>query len=379
MCGIGGVLVYPKNRSVEEMYFIKTLATEIMVENQARGTHSAGMAVFGKKGEFDLFKQPARASEIALSSVFNKFIDNKINESTNNILIHTRFATKGSIENNDNNHPIVTANVVGVHNGMIYNDDEIFEAEKLFRQGQVDSEVIFRLADEQGKELTKNKIKKVAEIIAGMFTFALVSKGQTNKMFIVRNDNPITMVYIKELNIIAFASEKRFLESAIDNANTELWGEGAYISTTECTWMTPPKSVIYEFDTSVDNALEQLDQDVTEFEENYDFDYSYSHFNKAYGYSDGFYTKGSKKKNIEAVSLDSILDTLAGEQMGVDDIEWIKEEIAKEIEKAETRSFSEGYGAGRSSLAEEMEQRESLAYERGLNKQKEVGSLKAVK
>lgn len=44
-----------------------------------------------------------------------------------------------------NNHPIRSSQIVGVHNGMLWNDDEIFDDMGIneYRQGEVDSEAIF--------------------------------------------------------------------------------------------------------------------------------------------------------------------------------------------------------------------------------------------
>lgn len=63
-------------------------------------------------------------------------------------IMHTRAKTQGSEQDNRNNHPIVVADgrMVGVHNGMLWNDDDIFRYLGAdLRIGQVDSEAIFAL------------------------------------------------------------------------------------------------------------------------------------------------------------------------------------------------------------------------------------------
>lgn len=63
-------------------------------------------------------------------------------------ILHTRMWTQGRPENNDNNHPIRSGNVVGVHNGGIWNDDSLWDLlPEGSRQAEVDSEVIFALLD----------------------------------------------------------------------------------------------------------------------------------------------------------------------------------------------------------------------------------------
>lgn len=58
-------------------------------------------------------------------------------------ILHTRFATQGSERDNNNNHPIYNGGIVGVHNGALSNDDELFAMSDARRYGQVDSEAAF--------------------------------------------------------------------------------------------------------------------------------------------------------------------------------------------------------------------------------------------
>jgi glutamine phosphoribosylpyrophosphate amidotransferase len=46
---------------------------------------------------------------------------------------------------NRNNHPISAREVLGTHNGTIYNADYLFQPLKLRRLAEVDSEILFRL------------------------------------------------------------------------------------------------------------------------------------------------------------------------------------------------------------------------------------------
>jgi glucosamine 6-phosphate synthetase-like amidotransferase/phosphosugar isomerase protein len=66
------------------------------------------------------------------------------------LLVHVRDYTKGHPSLAANNHPIRHGAVVGVHNGIIANDDELFDEHGIARAEPgmtVDSEIIFALAD----------------------------------------------------------------------------------------------------------------------------------------------------------------------------------------------------------------------------------------
>jgi glucosamine 6-phosphate synthetase-like amidotransferase/phosphosugar isomerase protein len=66
------------------------------------------------------------------------------------VLLHVRDYTKGHPTVEANNHPIRHGNVVGIHNGIIFNDDELMENygfERAEPAMTVDSEAIFALAE----------------------------------------------------------------------------------------------------------------------------------------------------------------------------------------------------------------------------------------
>jgi glucosamine 6-phosphate synthetase-like amidotransferase/phosphosugar isomerase protein len=66
------------------------------------------------------------------------------------VLVHVRDYTKGHPTIAANNHPIRHGAVVGVHNGIITNDDELLAARGIERAAPgmtVDSEAIFALAE----------------------------------------------------------------------------------------------------------------------------------------------------------------------------------------------------------------------------------------
>src|SRR3982751_3757609 len=71
-------------------------------------------------------------------------------EEATSLLVHVRDFTKGHPSLDANNHPIRHGSVVGVHNGIIKNDDELFEQHRIERahpEMTVDSEIIFALAE----------------------------------------------------------------------------------------------------------------------------------------------------------------------------------------------------------------------------------------
>ncbi|MEO7586730.1 MAG: hypothetical protein ABIS84_01740, partial [Arachnia sp.] len=59
---------------------------------------------------------------------------------------HTRLVTNGFQSNEDNNQPVIAAGTVGIHNGIIVNDTELWNRfRELTRRSDVDTEVLVNL------------------------------------------------------------------------------------------------------------------------------------------------------------------------------------------------------------------------------------------
>lgn len=219
MCGIGGIILLARKRTEQELRKIRALATKLLVELEKRGSDSAGMAVINKDYIWTL-KQPARATEFVKTQMFHTML-NRASEHTKGILLHTRAATQGSRENNNNNHPIIAGDIIGIHNGILYNDDEIFEnfQEHFARKGEVDSEAIFRLIDyymKHGASGIKN-IRKALKKLQGSMAIAFVDRFDTGSFYLYTNSKttPISVAYLHDLGAFVFASRKEYLKNSI--------------------------------------------------------------------------------------------------------------------------------------------------------------------
>jgi glucosamine 6-phosphate synthetase-like amidotransferase/phosphosugar isomerase protein len=137
MCGIAGYSVSPES-SVD-----RTLAAQALLAGIAeRGADAVGYAHRGSDGEIAIRKR--RSGAAALLEELH------IPGETSQALVHVRDYTKGHPRIEANNHPIRHGAVVGIHNGIILNDEEIFARygfERAEPEMTVDSEAIFALAE----------------------------------------------------------------------------------------------------------------------------------------------------------------------------------------------------------------------------------------
>jgi glutamine---fructose-6-phosphate transaminase (isomerizing) len=137
MCGIAGYSVSPES-SVQ-----RTLSAQALLAGIAeRGADAVGYAYRGADASVSVHKRRSGASAL-LEEV-------RVPQSATQALVHVRDYTKGHPTIEANNHPIRHGSVVGIHNGIIDNDDEIFARYGFTREERdmtVDSEAIFALAE----------------------------------------------------------------------------------------------------------------------------------------------------------------------------------------------------------------------------------------
>ena len=133
MCGLGGYYCWGDARPSSAI--IKNL----LITNQARGRSAAGIAYLDSAGKIVYRKQKGPAE--ALVAGLKPQTWDEIAASPR-AMIHARATTKGTEEDNVNNHPVSGLGWLAVHNGYVVNDDELFEYYKAKRFAEVDTAAV---------------------------------------------------------------------------------------------------------------------------------------------------------------------------------------------------------------------------------------------
>lgn len=137
MCGIAGYSLSPDS-PVE-----RTLAAQALLAGIAeRGADAVGYAYRDPAGTIGVTKLRGGASALLDEIALPRTADQA--------LIHVRDFTKGHPDIDANNHPIRHGAVVGVHNGVVENDDALLAHYRIERHEPamtVDSEAIFALME----------------------------------------------------------------------------------------------------------------------------------------------------------------------------------------------------------------------------------------
>src|SRR5205823_11549466 len=195
MCGIAGYSLSATSR-VE-----RTLAAQALLAGIAeRGADAVGYAYRAPGGPLEIHKQRSGASAL-LDQI-------SVPESVTEALVHVRDYTKGHPRIEANNHPIRHGAVVGIHNGRIFNDEEVLAANG-FRRARpemtVDSEAIFALTEaSQGRA-------HVFEQLRGSMACAWLDERRPGALFLARGVGRPLWVGVGKHECF-FASTKRALE-----------------------------------------------------------------------------------------------------------------------------------------------------------------------
>ncbi len=196
MCGIAGYSLGTESR------VSRTLAAQALLAGIAeRGADAVGYA-YRSEGEVAVRKQQTGASAL-LDTV-------TVPGTAREALVHVRDFTKGPPTILANNHPIRHGRVVGIHNGIIANDDELFVRHGLEREDDemtVDSEAIFALVDAHGTE------PAVLEQLVGAMAAAWIDERQPTVLHLARGaGRPLWIA--RGRHEVLFASTRTALEVA---------------------------------------------------------------------------------------------------------------------------------------------------------------------
>ena len=157
-----------------------------------RGYDSAGIAVRDSDGNINIVKAKGR-----LKGLIEKTDSGNAVSGTCGIG-HTRWATHGEpSETNAHPHMSDDGNVVGVHNGIIENYQEL--KDKLLKKGysfysSTDTEVAIKLVDYYYKKYEHTPVDAINHAmvrIRGSYAFAFIFKDYPDEIFVARKDSPM--------------------------------------------------------------------------------------------------------------------------------------------------------------------------------------------
>jgi glutamine---fructose-6-phosphate transaminase (isomerizing) len=185
MCGIVG---YNGNKQAAPI-LLKGLE-----KLEYRGYDSAGLSVRNGTEDTEIVKAKGRLKALAEKTDDGRALKGTIG------IGHTRWATHGEpSENNAHPHCSDDHNVIGVHNGIIENYQEL--KDKLVRHGytfysQTDTEVAIKLIDYYEKKYHQGPLYSVTHAmqrIRGSYAMAVMFKEYPDTIYAARKDSPMVI------------------------------------------------------------------------------------------------------------------------------------------------------------------------------------------
>jgi len=229
MCGIVGAVAFGKLNKKEEynrQKIMRYLTTELLLLTEDRGKDATGAAVLFGDGNYAGMKRGEKASDFL--SKLGESKENyggllkiwKEHEYPAKVYIgHARALSVGDKDNNANNHPIKIGNIVGIHNGTLRNDDVIIKNLGCKRDGEVDSEAIFRLFEyytHKDKEpFTLDMVQEVVQRLEGQFAVTLFNSDNPYQVPVFRDGRPVEFIFINDYKLLFIVSETKFWSEAL--------------------------------------------------------------------------------------------------------------------------------------------------------------------
>ena len=219
MCSIHGI-AFQKDHTVRHEKIVHKLITELMLKGMQRGMTASGVCyTTGRK--MTIVKDKLDAAKFVKTKFYKESLEKYVTfkgdhaDHLLSVLGHCRQKTKGSEQNNNNNHPIRYNRVIGIHNGIISNDDIQFEQYKSVfnRNAQVDSEIIFALIDHFSTTMDSipKGIQKACSSLSGGYACAMVHSYQPHILWLFRANSPCIIHHFEKRGIIMFASQAEFI------------------------------------------------------------------------------------------------------------------------------------------------------------------------
>lgn len=214
MCGIFGIVLRENNG------FSYNLTNKVMKKlfrlSESRGKESSGLAIIDKVN-IQVCKSNLSANDMLSLKEFNNFMENNLKNTHFNdgltIIGHTRLVTNGTDEIHYNNQPVISEDSVAIHNGIIVNNENIWENyPELKREYQIDTEIMLKLIHHfhSNDHSFIDSIKKTYEQIKGTASVAIAFEN-LDYLLLATNNGSLYYFIDKEMKFIVFASESYIL------------------------------------------------------------------------------------------------------------------------------------------------------------------------
>ncbi len=231
MCGIFGVVTNQQPAwSASEL---RAAARDLMRRSESRGKEASGLALMNAE-TIRVLKQATPGAALFRLRSCRELFENSFggNGSVAHgvaVIGHTRLVTDGGLERHENNQPVISGGIVGIHNGIIVNVGGLWNKyPDLQRRLEVDTEVIlalFRRTLDAGDTIPQ-ALERVFSEVYGVANIALLLK-ERNQIVLATNNG--SLYFARGDGVFVFASERQILSSFLKGKNRRGQFDGASV------------------------------------------------------------------------------------------------------------------------------------------------------
>jgi glutamine---fructose-6-phosphate transaminase (isomerizing) len=236
MCGIFGFIAAPGAQLGPDR--MRGYLADLFELSEPRGQEASGLAI-AIDGGIEVFKRGLAPRRMMRTRDYQDFLhDNLANlpidadatvQAPVAVMGHCRLVTNGAEITTGNNHPVLVDNSVGIHNGIVTNDDALWtKYPTLEREHEIDSEVVFRLLDHHTSETGEltDGLQRLFSEIEGSASIAFFRTDQP-VLGLATNLGSLHLIAIPDAHLLVFASEAYFLECFLKR-NKRHFGAGVH-------------------------------------------------------------------------------------------------------------------------------------------------------
>lgn len=210
MCGIFGVITSEK--AGYNPSFLKKSLTTLGRISESRGKDSSGICFMdSKERNLSVIRGNIPTTDLFSRGIVKSSMKYLDSSEVKLAFGHARLVTNGSQLNPENNQPTVKSGIVGVHNGIITNADDLWAInDDLERQYEIDTEVLLSMVRKNvtHSNYIESAVSKAFSSIEGTASVALMFEDYDKFVLATNNGSLYVLIGPK---ILYFASERAML------------------------------------------------------------------------------------------------------------------------------------------------------------------------
>jgi len=206
MCGIYGYAKLDPKAQGMSLTQLRVAMNFLACANESRGDDSTGIAHLNYKGGTRLLKRVGAPTDFIQDEAIIKFFRNQeLAKFTKAILGHTRQATTGDV-NLNNAMPFTWKHVIGTHNGMITNYQDLWIKEDLAPKTTCDSEIIFALMSKTTD--TSERVELLGDL-SGYFVISFYDTRQPDRIYFAKDFGDLSLWKDPKKGYLLWSSEEK--------------------------------------------------------------------------------------------------------------------------------------------------------------------------